>query len=297
MNKVEFEKLMEQIDKELRAKEVPIHARPIHAIGEVGKRLKIGFIFAPQPAPAVAGRYDSNTLAAHINKWYDDHYGDRLKIHHGPGSAVLLIRGDPWKIIFPRLYGAVTLACDPDLERYRNSPRVSVGKSPRIYCNVLNCIEGLPERLAKTLTEAERREIINFFKNTLDILHQLESITDRHYLNEAMADLQSAVSNILARPPQYGLCKWASLQFIEKLLKAFIQIKGGAVPKHHILQNIAREAEGLGLATVDHGLLSKIQCTAGVRYGEETVKLSEAIAAHHTSLELAKNLAHDVKGA
>ena len=287
MNKKDFEAMMEEINKELRAKNVPIHARPIHAVGEAAKCLKTDVILAPLPAAAIEGHCNKLSLAAHIYDWYESRYGDRLKIHFGPGSVVLLIRGDPWRIVLPRIFGVVTVTCDPDLKKYRNASCVSI----------LNCIEDFPAGLAAKLTPDERKEILLLFTSSLDTLQQLEGITDKPYIKEAIADLESAVSQVFARPPQYGLSKWSSLQFVEKLLKSFLELKKAKVPRHHGLAKIAQEAQSVGLGSVNSDLLSKVQCSAGVRYGEVPVTLEEAIAVHHATLYLCRQLVPNIKQA
>jgi hypothetical protein len=292
----EFEHMMEQIDQELRNKDVPIPSRPLHAVGDVSKRLNTEITIVPEPVPAIPGRYDRLTLAAHIDRWYQARYGDSLKVHFGPGSVALLIKGDPWKMVLPRIYGKVICVCDPDLEKYRNSPRITTGPQRPTY-NVLWCIEDIPAGLASTLTENERREILQFFMKAHEALQDFENIRSKPYVNEAIADLNSATAFILQRPPQYGLSKWSSLQLVEKLLKSFLKLKNASIPRHHKLQEIAQIAKDHGLVPPNVALLASAQCTAGVRYGEVPVTLGEAISAHHASLDLGKQLAGQIRGA
>jgi hypothetical protein len=296
MNISEFELLMEQIDQILKDNGIPIPSRPLRAVRDVSIRLKTEIIVAPEPVPPIPGRYDRLTLAAHINSWYQTRYGDRLKIHFGPGSVALLIRGDPWKMVLPRILGSVNCNCDPDLEKDRKAPRIM--RSPqRLNYNVLCCIEDFPAGLASSLTENERLEILQFFVKAHESLQSIETISDKPYVGEAIADLQSASASILARPPQYGLSKWSSLQFVEKLLKSFLELKKAPIPKHHNVEKIAQFAKAYGLALSDAALLASVQCTAGVRYGEVQVTLDEAVSAHHVSLDLGRQLAEQIKGA
>lgn len=294
MNSPQFNQMMEQIDQELRGKDVPIWWRPIHAISEVSKRLNTDIIFTPESAPVTLGRYDNLTLAAHVNKWFQDRYGDRLKVHLGPGSVALLIRGDPWKMVLPQIYGSVSCNCGPDIEKARNAPRISTGSELPQY-NVLCCIEGFPARLANILSESERREILQFFMKAHKALQMMKNISEKPYVNEAIGDLQLAVESIFSRSPQYGMSKWSSLQFIEKLLKSFLKLKNRPIPRHHDLQKIAQTAQSAGLKLPNAALLASVQCVPGVRYGEPVVTLEDAIAAHHASLDLGEQLAAQIK--
>jgi hypothetical protein len=296
MDKTEFEKMMQEIDDELRQTEIPIHARPIQSWTKVAERLKTRIELSPRSSIEIEGRYDSLTLAFHINLWYEARYGDRLKIHFGPGSVVLLIKGDPWRMILPGIYGAAQIVCEPDIEKYRNSPRMSVGKKPLIF-NVLNCIADFPVDLAYQLTAKEREDILLFFITSFKTLQKLQNISNKPYVKESLADLEAAVSCLVSHPAQYGLSKWSSLQFIEKLMKSFIKLKNAAVPHHHKLAQIAQDAKALGLGQLNIDLLSYVQCNAGVRYGEVLVDLKEAIRAHHASIILSQHLANRLEAA
>jgi hypothetical protein len=292
MNELAFLAMMEQVDKKLQAEGVPIYARPLHAMSEVGRLTKMDFLICSPHAKAIKGRFDYLTLGAHINEWYETRYGDRLKLHLGPGSVALLIRGEPWRMFLPRIYGTVHFTCVSDLEKYRNVPRVSRGKP--IVANILNNIEKFSAGLAAMLSLTERKQILVFFLASMETHGRLEKVLDKPYVKEAKADLESSVSRIFSCPPQYGLSKWASLQFIEKLLKSFLELKNTPIPKHHDLTKIAQEAEKVGLRPVSRQLLASVQCSAGVRYGEVTVTLTEAMAAHHAALYLCRHLAPEI---
>lgn len=286
--------MMEHIDRELKNDGISIPSRPLLAVRSVSERTGTDIIFIPEPAPAVPGCYDRYTLATHIMRWYQVRYGDGLKVHLGPGTVAIMIKGDPWKMVLPRIYGEVVCICDPDLEKCRNSQRITTGPQRPIY-NVLWCIEYFPAGLASTLTETERHEILQFFMKAHEALQDLENIRSKPYVNEAIADLNSATTFILQRPPQYGLSKWSSLQLVEKLLKSFLKLKKASIPRHHKLPKIVLIAKDYGLVPPNAALLGSVQCTAGVRYGEVPVTLGEAISAHHASLDLGKQLAGQIR--
>ena len=52
----------------------------------------------------------------------------------------------------------------------------------------------------------------------------------------------------------------------------------------HNLKKLAEKAKSLGLIGIPEKHLDLIQCPAGVRYGDITVSLIDAIQAHHASL-------------
>jgi len=62
---------MEDVDLALRDEDVPIHARPIRAIGEVSKKLNISLLVAPLQSDPIPNLYEGESLSAHILRWFD----------------------------------------------------------------------------------------------------------------------------------------------------------------------------------------------------------------------------------
>jgi len=283
-NHNDFLKLIDKIDTELKKRNVPIYGRPIEAAREFAKKLKIEIKLGPN-CQAIPNRYDGDSLAGHIYEWYQKRYGERLKINFSPGSAAIIIRGDVWKINTPRVFGVVRLTSDRVLDKYPAIKKATFGPNPPIY-NILRSIEGFPSDLALTLNNSELAHILSFAKYLLDTLHIIEYLRGKKLplISEAKADYDSAVSYIFMLPPQYGLSKWGSLQFIEKLLKCFLSIKGVGLLKTHELKKLSVLAQENGLPILSKSSIEKVQCSAGVRYGENVFTLEEAVDAHHASL-------------
>lgn len=101
-----------------------------------------------------------------------------------------------------------------------------------------------------------------------------------------MADNDGAVHYLTAPTPNFGLAKWSALQATEKALKGFSQILTGQHRRGHNLSLVAAEAAAAGLPAEVNEHLPTIQCDASVRYGEIPVTRSEALAAHHASLQV-----------
>ena len=64
--------------------------------------------------------------------------------------------------------------------------------------------------------------------------------------------------------------------------------------KVHNLTKLSALTATAGLHEADQQLLAAVQCSAGVRYGEEVVSVAEAVAAHHAALELSWYLAEAI---
>jgi hypothetical protein len=282
MTDAEFQDLMARVDADLQKEGVAIYGRPLCAASEISKRLHM-VIGGPCRLPGIPGRYDSLTMEAHIDVWYECRYGDRLKMNPHLGSVVAMIEGDPWRLTCPIFYGTVTFTCDPDKKSHN-----ATKPGEQAVCNILDHIEKFPRTLAPTLSLEELRALLDIFVLGMKTLQELDGVAGNPFIPEALADLESAVGHLLCHPPQYGISQWDSLQFIEKLLKSYLQTNNATYPKKHHLQELADSAKNHGLPALDPTAIVAIQCSPGVRYGEQQVTLTKAITAHHASLQLAQ---------
>lgn len=288
----DFLKLIEEIDEGFKKRNMPIFQRPLHAIKEICIRLKTSLPFIPK-GPAIRGLYSGDSLVAHVHEWYKRRYGERLNIDFSPGKAVVLIKGDPWKIKFPFLYGRAKFVFDPNLEKHKEESKAK--SNGPIIANPLMCIEKLTADIAKSLTKSEMSKLAHFFISTFETFLRLFEIKDKPFIPEARVDLDTAVNNIISSSPNYGQSKWASLQFTEKLFKCFLKLKNVDVPKKHDLNLLSNLASQNSLPIIPATIIQDIQCPAGVRYGEIPVGLEEAILAHHSSLKVCSVLAPTIK--
>jgi len=284
----EFNKMIEEIDNDFKRKDMPIFQRPIYAIGKVSRRLNTRLIINHRGLP-IRGDYSGDSLVAHIREWYKKRYGDRLKIDLSPGSVAVLIKRDLWKIKFPLLFGKARFVFNPNLEKFKDEPKYKINES--IIINPLNCIEKFTTEIAKSLSRKDMRELAQFFVFAFETIRRFSEIKTKPFVPEARSDLKTAVNNLFYSPPNYGQSKWASLQFTEKLFKCFLKLKKVNFPKKHNLEQLTHLAFQSGLKIIPLNIIKNIQCSAGVRYGEERVTLKEAVDAHHSSLRICAILA------
>lgn len=243
----------------------------------------------PRPDKGAPGVYTGADAAAHIKKWFDDRYGDRQKIFMGPGSTVIVLRGDPWEIRLPRIYGRIRCVVERDLSRYANAPNLRTDGQPPIT-NLLTLINAFPPGLAAQLSDKECYDVLDIFKHVLDCMHAVEYIAGNPYVPEALSDIQASVRHIFTVPPHYGQSKWSSAQAAEKLFKSYLKMKGVSFPFSHDIRGLADLAGTGGMKTLAYGIIDQLQTRAAVRYGDQTVSLPEAVAAHHASLLVGKHV-------
>lgn len=287
----EFLSQMDAIDERLRTQGVSITGRPIVAIGEFSKLLHEELRGYPLDREPVPGRYTGDDLVIRIDRWYRDRYGDRLLMDSKNGRVVIILRGDPWVMDLPLIFGGggglrfvceygrpTTLPSTPRVYRRGERPQAS-------EYNVLDAIVGLTDGLAKTITKAECDEILQVFLWGREAYEALRHSTRSGLVELVEGDLEAAVVH-LSGHYQPGLSKWASLQAAEKIVKAYIKETSGGHKFGHDLTDQASQAASAGLPIIDPALIQDIQCPAGVRYGQPSVSVAEAVAAHHASLRV-----------
>lgn len=281
----EFNRMMEEVDEELRRERVAIRARSLEGLGKVDQRLGVISIIGGSPEPAVLGKYHGASLNAHISQWFRDRYGVRLGV--GPmGRAAFLLRGDPWTFRLPVIYGSARCFADPDVEReYDPGP-----KRGAVDVNVLLQIEEFTLSYARSLQHGEREALLAVFTLAMEAFHALHTKLTRRFVGEALGDLEAAVLHVTSTPPRCGLSKWSSLLVAEKLLKSYLFGKQVKFKRDHDLVALAEHCETHGLQRVDRGLVQRIQCQAGVRYDSALVSLPDAVDAHHASLEICRTV-------
>lgn len=292
-NEEEFATMMEVVDSYLRSEGIPVHARPIRGWFEICKTLNLVLSMFPRDKTIAAdGVYTGDDLTIRIFSWFDDRYGNKLAIQMGLGRAVILVRGDPWEIQLPRIDGTVEFFISPYEKSSNQEDDLRLRRVPQ--CNILDEIIDFPIGLAKSLNSNELRAIAESFIAAYEAMESISKIEKMPMVREILCDIDSTVNHLLSHPPHYGLSKWSSLQATEKCFKTYLACKGIGFPMHHKLNELSLLAEKNGLFPVERSLIDKIQCGAGVRYGDENVGKEEALNAHMLSIILCGSIADRV---
>ena len=288
----QFSFLMEEIDREFKNLNVPIPARPISAIREVAKRYKTSLQIAGAGEP-ITGVYEGKSLTAHIFKWFNDRYGDRLKIDFSLGYVVVLINEDPYKMKIPLLYGKGRFILDKTLKEYPGMViQRDKEKIERVIVNVYRLIKGVTPKSIGMLNHEDEIKIMEFFVNCFTAISRLHAYKDLPYQKEARLDLANAVDIIMNDYTTYGQSKWATLQLVEKIMKGLLLINGINFKKVHDLDYLSKQIDENKICSVSSEFVDCIKCDASTRYGETIVTRDEAIRAHHSSIFLLNELLH-----
>ncbi|WP_084517657.1 HEPN domain-containing protein [Desulfatiglans anilini] len=289
-SEAEFESMMENVDLAFREEGIPIHARPLRAIEAVSKTLNMHLLVAPIQSDPIPNLYEGPSLSAHILKWYNLRYGNRLKIDFSIGYSVIIIRNDAWLLKCPMIFGAIEVVCDRNLNNhYRDFVINKPGKPhQKPQLNLLRLIDNLPQGLANQLTDVELNAILNYYIDAQSLFNGIHSLCQKDDLAlGAVTDFESSARFAIDSSANYGQSLWASLQAAEKILKYFIKVKGQKFPATHCLSKLAEQSYKLGLPIIEKDLLITVQCSASVRYNQPNCKLDKVVNSHRSAIYIA----------
>lgn len=246
--------VLAEIDADLERGGVPIPFRGMRAMGHYARRYQ-AMVEGP--------------LAGEIQAWFGERYGSRSNLE-AMGRLPILIGPDVYEIRFTM-----------------GSERKPGGSRPVLQWAVEGG-EGVRGRIYNREPE--------LLQDLLDVAWQCLSelsplVAERVLQAAATEDLDTALDELVrSTGPRPGLSKWASQQAAEKSLKEYLRFKGVTPPKTHVIADLHRLAVGVGLPTFagarlpEGEILELIECSPGVRYGEEVFTVQEAVGAYYGSL-------------
>ncbi len=277
----QLEGILPEIDALLKSKDVAIPYRQLAAICEFSKRYQISLPVS-KPNPRYTHKLDKLwPITEFITDWYKKRYGERLKINPGPGYCVFLIKDDPWVFKYPLAVGNWRYGAWK--ENDNDKPDLSRGES---ILNVVDSIENFPSAARERLTPSELKYLFEIFGLGLKALTKIKYCKKNELIESAKSDIDVAVTHLMSSKPECGLSKWSSLQATEKIIKAAIKNRGIPFKKIHILSDLIKQLDvGLHVEKLNSEI-AKVQCTPGVRYGDEVVRLNEAVEAHHATFRI-----------
>lgn len=281
-NEQDFIKALEVIDQEMKDSNIPIPARQIQGWIRFSRKFTLNLSW-PDP------------LTSKVMNWFTERYGSKLNIRLNDIDTVVAIRGDFFIMTIPKVFGSFRIICDPNtIGIYTNMQIAKDKKDPLPIINILDCIKDLTSSYATDFKLEEMELLTNTFIMAFLAISHINEVKNIDFIEEAKADIKESVNHLVAHSPQYGASKWSSLQAAEKFLKSYIKIKLGNLPKrsnHHNLEKLAEKTKNLGLQLSSHDELSKIQCTANVRYESNLVTPINALNAHYAAIKVCGEIA------
>ena len=269
-NENDFSKAMFEVDQELIKEGIEPNRRILFVLSKLQEKLP-ELLTIPIPLTSYSKDFDGNytnlNLFDQIEKWYDLRYGNKTNMGYLAtiGEMILLIENEPFKTIFPVIYGTVGITWD------------TLSKK----------IEGLTPFRANHLNSKDIYKLLDIYNRTFGAFLKYDEL-GLCYKKEAINDLHRAVDGII-NSDGYGQSKWDSLQFTEKVLKGliiyFINQKAN---KTHDLTDLAKLLPKE--LNINIKYLTKINDNAGIRYGEKIISRNEAIEAHIASMKIFRDI-------
>lgn len=269
LSEEELELEMRRIDALMVSQSVSIPARQVRGWMLFCQRHKLEGISFNDP------------LSRKVIEWFQTRYGNRLNVDFDFGLAVLMIRGDLFRFRCPLFYGRLLTACAPELLNHRS---VGVAVNKPAMLNVLELMEGITVPYARSLTDEDLAELHDRIVRTQIRFGRISDAGAQKFIEEGRADIRVAVDQMMRNVPQCGPSKWASLQAVEKFLKAYITQQGATFKYNHDLAELATAAENVGLPKLNREAINLVQCSASVRYDSALVDTTGAIKAHHAAV-------------
>lgn len=288
---VDFEALMRAMDEHLAAQGLKPFQRPLNVPRCLWDAFRWeGPILPPKEMAALPG-FDGPILMAKCHQWYEHVYGDKLKGDFAFGYAPFRLGAALWRVRFPVFYGRCRFFIDPNLAN-RGVPieeRGGSGASMNMLCMVEKLTSGLAERITSDVLDA----FVAFYRATHQALMWRDShLTNHPLFDEGRADYSASVDDVL--DGRYAQSRWASAQAVEKTIKAILARTNVAYPKggrdgHNLLAlgTMLNSVHGIELRS---DILTLVQCSPAVRYGEEESTQDQALSANHASIAVIEML-------
>lgn len=234
----------------------------------------------PENNIAIENFVNENNAVKHIVNYFDYKYYNYTPLKKFLGSCLITIQNIPFELSFPMIFGAVSFYISTDMS-----------KEP----NLLNSINNFPPNLANYLSKKDTENLKFDFEQNLELFDKLGSLSNKNVLAKAaLEDHRIAINQIcLEKPNEYGQAKWSVLQFVEKIMKAILQLKDINIKIEdfrHNLTKINNKIEELFDINAKKNLIAHIHCGASVRYGQEIVSRSDAIQAYKSAMEYLADL-------
>jgi hypothetical protein len=290
----EFQQLMEEVDASLRDEGVPIVGRPLSGGAEISGLLGITMFPHLDVGEPLPGVYEGVDLPARILRWFGERYGEKLKMSLSPGRVAVLLRDDVWVMVLPILIGRHILFASRTERSDSGEMRNDVGRPLRY--NVLDSLDGLTDGLRAVLPDDALAMCLDVFHAGIGAYGAMRDCVEEPYVREALTDHHASVAHLSGTRAHPGQAQWSALQAVEKMYKSFLVAAAQPVPKRgHDLHQLSELAAKAGLEPADSFFVNSVQCAAGVRYGEISTSIKEAVTSHHAALELTWYIGEEIR--
>jgi len=271
-----FQDIISKVDRELASKNTPVPARPIQATIRI---LQAYHASGPIINPSSTGLeypVTEQNLHNHTIQWYEEKYGENIKIDPSPGHFPILIEGAAYQCRLPLVVGNFII----------------VGKkgnieSPSII-NAVDFVQDLPEHVRERLDGYAEGLIQIMFKISAEVLIEIGRANTSFTLAAATDILQSC-ELINGNKTNYSMAEWHAQQFTEKILKHFISFHEEPEWIHDI-EKLKKKAVELGYEPDSRINWDMFDVNQNRKYDPSLSDIETAVSVNHEAWRVGYNV-------
>lgn len=281
----EFADMMLSLDRFLGENEVKPQHRPFRSLEVLAPRFGYDGPFAPAAAIRTTQPYDAGGIIKQAFEWYTVLYAARLNSSPGPGSVVMMVRGDLLRARVPHIFGEVVFEMNAVLEA--SPPAVVLGRGLQKR-NIMAQVEGMTPAFAASLSGNEQHRIAEFFALGATALHRLQDFVGHGLFDVARDDYETSVDALMKG--NWRNAHWCTSACLEKLFKGILDLAGLGFPTNgtegHDLVMLGDKVSMHTGHVLNPTMLKSAHCAPGRRYSELPLTRMEAYSGHVSLLKI-----------
>ena len=271
-----FVSLIEEVDRSLIGYCVAVPGRPIRAIIEIlNAHQASGPMFHPLKTSLHYPVTEFN-LTDHVHAWYQERYGEKLKIDPSPGRFPFVIEAEPYICRLPLAVGSFHLLSSKN--RFAD----------RSIMNAVDFIQHLPELVRARLDPTIENQLLPLFTTCMEVTKDLRRLNS-NLSASSKSDILISCDLLTSSNRNPALSTWHSQQFTEKSLKEFIS-RFRAYRKIHTISKLRDCAMDCGYVPDNSIQWELFNFSAEVRYDSKRVALEEAVKINHEAWRVGFNV-------
>jgi len=260
----EFNQFMISVDESL--KETPIVGRQLKGMGEVAKRLHTSIHGVPKEF-ALDNDFSILSLSAHVSVWFDKQYGKRLCVNLSNMQTICLVAGDLYRVKIPLVFSKPKMMFTGTQESFKD------------FINLGSLIENITMEKLNRITQDEIQYLAERVTYACLLGNKFFSAGSDKY-KDALADFKMSVDMLFADKPLYGQSMWHCLQYVEKIIKKYLDSISIPYKKTHELSKLIDLVNDIKINDTD---IQLIQCSPSARYDSDLHNEEDCMRSHEAA--------------
>lgn len=263
----EFNQFMISVDESL--KDTPIVGRELKGMGEVAKRLQTNIHGVPKEF-AQDNDFSILSLSAHVSIWFNKQYGKRLRVNLSNMQTICFISKDLYRVKIPLVFSEPKFVFTGNQETIKEC------------INIGSLIENITIDKLSRITQDEIQYLAERVSYGCLLGNKFFSAGSEKY-KDALADFKMSVDMLFLDKPLYGQSMWHCLQYVEKIIKKYLESKNISYKKTHELLELINLVKDID---IDESDLKQIQCSPSSRYDSDLHNEQDCVRSHETAQKI-----------